>query len=125
MFHMFVIANTIALYSSITVVVTLIWAQLGDRELVIASFKLALPVLGLALAMVSIAFMAGAYLVASNLSVWLANSVLVLGVIGFLAFFLLFAPIFSPNSFQRRFVRYIIYYPFHLLIKVTERDNNK
>ncbi|GMN28041.1 hypothetical protein TIFTF001_001900 [Ficus carica] len=126
MFHVFVVANTIAMYSSITVVVALIWAQLADRELVLASYNYTLPVLGLALAMVSIAFMAGAYLVATKISIWLAYSVLVLGLIGFLTFFLLFAPLYSPNSLKSRFARYIFYFPFHLLIwVVTERDDDK
>lgn len=34
MFNTFVIANTIALYSSISIVVALIWAQFGDSDLV-------------------------------------------------------------------------------------------
>lgn len=125
MFHVFVVANTIAMYSSITVAVALIWAQLGDRELVLASYNYTLPVLGLALAMVSIAFMAGAYIVATKISIWLAYSVLVLGLIGFLTFFLLFAPLYSPNSLKRRCPRYIFYYPFHLLIRVIVRDDDK
>ncbi|KAF3958320.1 hypothetical protein CMV_016772 [Castanea mollissima] len=57
MFQVFVICNTIAMYSAIAVVVTLIWAQLGDLNLVIAALKFAVPIFGLALTMVSVAFM--------------------------------------------------------------------
>ena len=38
MFHVFVISNSIAMYSAITAVVTLIWAHLGDLNLFIAAY---------------------------------------------------------------------------------------
>ncbi|KAA8524431.1 hypothetical protein F0562_010845 [Nyssa sinensis] len=63
-FHVFLISNTIAMYSSILVAIILIWAQWGDLSLVVASLKLALPLLGISLTMVSISFMAGVHLVA-------------------------------------------------------------
>ncbi|KAA8524416.1 hypothetical protein F0562_010860 [Nyssa sinensis] len=78
-FHIFLISNTIAMYCSIVVAVVLIWAQLGDLNLVIASLNLALPLLGIALTMVSLAFMAAVYLVVSNLT-WLANLILIIGL---------------------------------------------
>uniref|UniRef100_A0A7N2LP36 PGG domain-containing protein n=1 Tax=Quercus lobata TaxID=97700 RepID=A0A7N2LP36_QUELO len=71
MFQLFVICNTIAMYSAIAVVVTLIWAQLGDLNLVIAAFKFAVPIFGLALTMVSVAFMIALFyhiLILSNLA---------------------------------------------------------
>ncbi|KAL0311525.1 UNVERIFIED_CONTAM: protein ACCELERATED CELL DEATH 6 [Sesamum angustifolium] len=92
-FQEFVICNTIALYSSIIVAVTLIWAQLGDPSSMQVALKLALPLLGIALAMMSIAFLAGVYLVVSKLC-WLANVVLLLG-----SFFLvvLIPPLLIPS----------------------------
>ncbi|KAL7207589.1 hypothetical protein ACSBR1_029521 [Camellia fascicularis] len=48
-FHMFVFCDTIAMYSSIITAVTLIWAQLGDLNLVLTAYRLALPLLGIAL----------------------------------------------------------------------------
>ncbi|KAL7175295.1 hypothetical protein ACSBR2_028992 [Camellia fascicularis] len=48
-FHMFVFCDTIAMYSSIITAVTLIWAQLGDLNLVLIAYRLALPLLGIAL----------------------------------------------------------------------------
>ncbi|OMO67195.1 hypothetical protein COLO4_30202 [Corchorus olitorius] len=61
MFHVFVICNTIAMYSSIIVAISLIWAQLIDLSLVFFALKLALPLLGVALTMMSIAFMAAIF----------------------------------------------------------------
>ena len=45
-FQIFVICDTIALYSSMIVAVSLIWAQLGDLNLILTSLRLALPLLG-------------------------------------------------------------------------------
>ncbi|CAL5336739.1 unnamed protein product [Camellia sinensis] len=62
-FQVFVIANALAMYSSIIVAVLLIWAQLGDLNLVLVSLKLASPLFGGALMMLAISFMTGVYLV--------------------------------------------------------------
>ena len=123
MFQVFVICNTIAMYSAIAVVVTLIWAQLGDLNLIIAAFKLAVPIFGLALTMVSVAFMVGNYLVLRNLN-WLAYLVLIIGSFVHLTLLILFSPLCFPSSLHHRFLRYILYYPFCLLIKVTRSDTD-
>ncbi|PON87825.1 Protein accelerated cell death [Trema orientale] len=126
MFHLFVLSNTVAMYTSITVVIALIWAQLGDHDLVLASLRYTVAMLGISLGMVAIAFMAGVYNVVINSSnIWLANSILVMGFIGFLALFALFAPLYSPASLKYRIGRYIFYYPFYLLTKVTQKDDDK
>ncbi|KAH7533315.1 hypothetical protein FEM48_Zijuj04G0117800 [Ziziphus jujuba var. spinosa] len=59
MFHTCIISNYVAFYSSSTAAVAIIWSQLGDLNLTIASLRFAVPLLGLALTMVSIAIMAG------------------------------------------------------------------
>ncbi|XP_020415562.1 protein ACCELERATED CELL DEATH 6 [Prunus persica] len=59
MFQAFVICNTIAMYTAILVAVCLIWALLGDLNLVDTALRLALPLLGIVLTMISLAFMAG------------------------------------------------------------------
>ncbi|KAF7141947.1 hypothetical protein RHSIM_Rhsim06G0145700 [Rhododendron simsii] len=76
-FQIFVISNTIAVYSPMIVAVSLIWAQLGDLNLILTSLRLALPLLRLALSMMSLAFKAGVYLAVSKLT-WLANVVLIM-----------------------------------------------
>ncbi|KAH7510756.1 hypothetical protein FEM48_ZijujUnG0092000 [Ziziphus jujuba var. spinosa] len=118
MFHVSVISNTIAMYSSIIVVVALIWSQLSDFDLVRASLQFAVPVLGLALAMMSIAFMAGVFLIV-NENAMLSIFVLVFASIGILTMLVLFTPLFLPSSLPHRILRYVFYYPVLLLIKVT------
>ncbi|KAK1371779.1 hypothetical protein POM88_037871 [Heracleum sosnowskyi] len=54
-FQVFVICDTIALYSAIMVAVTLIWAQLGDLTLVLNALKVAIPLLGISLTLMSLA----------------------------------------------------------------------
>ncbi|KAL3509393.1 hypothetical protein ACH5RR_028794 [Cinchona calisaya] len=110
-----------AMYSSILVAVSLIWAQLGDLRLVLVALKLALPLLGLALAMMSLAFMAGVSLVVSKLK-WLDNAILIMGVIFLVILLALFFPLCFPISSNNRLLRYIFYYPFCLLIYVTKTD---
>ena len=121
-FHLFVIGNVVAMYTSLTVVVALIWSQLGDIWLLLASLRYTQVVLGTSLAGLAIAFMTGVYLVV-DMHEKLAISVLVLGSIGFLALFLLFAPLNIPSSLNHRYTRYIFYIPFCLLIKVTHCDH--
>ncbi|CAB77831.1 hypothetical protein [Arabidopsis thaliana] len=60
-FQVFLVFDTLAMYCSIITIVALIWAQLGDLSLIMKAFNLALPLLGLALTSMSIAFMAGTY----------------------------------------------------------------
>ncbi|RVW21009.1 hypothetical protein CK203_111424 [Vitis vinifera] len=80
MFHMFVICNTTAMYTSILAAIILIWAQLGDLNVMDTALRFALPFLGLALTAMSLGFMAGVYLVVSNLH-WLAIVVVIIGII--------------------------------------------
>ncbi|XP_060672643.1 protein ACCELERATED CELL DEATH 6-like [Ziziphus jujuba] len=109
MFHTYIISNYIAFYSSSTAAVAII------------SLKFAVTLLGLALTMVSTAFMAGVHLVVSK-NIGLAIFVLVMGLIGILAISMVFAPLFFPSSSLHRITRYILYYPFHLLVIVTRSD---
>ena len=119
MFQVFVICNTIAMYSAITVVVALIWAQLDDLELLNAALKFTVPILGLALTMVCVAFMAGNYLVLRNLN-WLAYLVLIIGSFFLLTLSILFLPLCFPTSIHHPISRYILHYIFLILIILFE-----
>ncbi|KAA8525052.1 hypothetical protein F0562_011454 [Nyssa sinensis] len=114
-FQEFVISDTIAMYSSIIVAVTLIWAQLGDLSSMHVALKVALPLLGIALAMMSIAFMAGVYLVVSKLS-WLATLVTFMGANFVITLVALFIPLCFLGSSNYRIFRHISYYPFQLML---------
>lgn len=118
-FQLFVFCDTIAMYSSIIVAVMLLWAQLGDPYLELTSLKFSLPIFGIALTMMSLAFMAGVYVVVSGLG-WLAKVVFIMGFLflGLLAF--LFFPLCFPISLKyRRFSRYMSFCPIFLLLVVA------
>ena len=119
MFQIFVICDAIAMYSSIIVAVSLIWAQLGDVHLVLNSLRLALPLLGIALCMMSLAFVAGVSVVISNLD-WLAYVILVMGIAFLTVILALFVPLFFPTTSKQPALRYIAYYVFWLLMMASE-----
>ncbi|KAA8525047.1 hypothetical protein F0562_011459 [Nyssa sinensis] len=114
-FQEFVICDTIAMYSSIIVAVTLIWAQLGDLTSMHVALKVALPLLGIALAMMSIAFIAGVYLVVTKLS-WLATLVTFMGAKFVITLVALFIPLCFLGSSNYRIFHHISYYPFQLML---------
>ena len=122
MFSTFVVGNTLGFGSTIIVIVVLIWSQLGDYNLVLASVRLALPLLALSLSMVCLAQMAGAYLNVERIY-WLGGFVLFIGLSCFIILFLLLAPLYFPTSLNRPVARYIYRYPLYLLIQVALRDN--
>ena len=122
MYSVFVIGNTLGFFASLIVVVALIWSQLGDLNLVLASVKLAMPLLALALTMVSLTFTAGVYLTLIRIT-WLSCFVLVVGFSSFYTFFLLLAPLYIPTySLNQRVIRYMFRYPLYLLMKATLSD---
>ncbi|ONI17357.1 hypothetical protein PRUPE_3G153800 [Prunus persica] len=111
MFQTFVICNTIAMYTATLVAVSLIWAQLEDINLVYNALRLALPLLGIALTMMSLAFMAGVYVVVSNLH-WLAYVVLILGVLFIFTVLVVFTPLFCNTTSRFYILRRITYFLF-------------
>ncbi|XP_010657169.1 protein ACCELERATED CELL DEATH 6-like isoform X3 [Vitis vinifera] len=124
MFQMFVICNTIAMYTSILAAIILIWAQLGDLNLMDPAFRFALPLLGLALYAMSFGFMAGVSLVVSNLH-WLAIVVFIIGIICLVSLSVPFLLLFLPSKSTNRILRYISYYPFLLLVWASESPKIK
>ncbi|XP_010242942.1 PREDICTED: protein ACCELERATED CELL DEATH 6 [Nelumbo nucifera] len=114
-FHVFVISNTLAMYVSMILVVTLIWAQLGDYDLLVFALKLSLPLLGMALTMMAIAFAAGVYLVVHK-PIWLGCIVVATGSISLLCILVLFLPLHVQLWSKYRGLRYISSCVFRLLI---------
>ncbi|KAI8551696.1 hypothetical protein RHMOL_Rhmol06G0206100 [Rhododendron molle] len=127
-FQEFVICDTVAMYSSIIVTVTLIWAQLGDLSSMRVALKLAVPLLGIALVMMSIAFMAGVYLVVSKLH-WLGNIILVMGSNVLIMLAALFMPLCFLGSSNSSIFRRLSCFSFLLLLYAfgsnTKRDENE
>ncbi|KAK6142623.1 hypothetical protein DH2020_022971 [Rehmannia glutinosa] len=114
-FQEYIICDTIAMYSSIIVAVTLLWAQLGDPSSTRVALKLALLLLGIALAMMSIAFLAGVYLVVSKLR-WLANVILFIGSSFIIALAVIFVPLCFLGSLNYHVFRRLSYYPLYLVL---------
>ncbi|GAB2210329.1 hypothetical protein Droror1_Dr00015593 [Drosera rotundifolia] len=115
MFSVFIFCNSVALYCSITVAVTLIWAHV----LVTSALLLALPVLGVALIMLPLAFMAGTYVTISGLS-WIGIVALVMGAIFLIILVTLFTPLCLSLQSTNGFLRRLTYYPFYALILLTD-----
>ncbi|KAI4324256.1 hypothetical protein L6164_023809 [Bauhinia variegata] len=89
MFQAFTICNTIAMYSSILSSFVFLCAQLGDLHLAVNAYKLALTLVGVALATMSVAFMAAVDLVVGNLR-WLGYIVMIIATFFLITFFLLY-----------------------------------
>ncbi|XP_058217971.1 protein ACCELERATED CELL DEATH 6-like [Rhododendron vialii] len=127
-FQEFVICDTIAMYSSIIVTITLICAQLGDLSSMHVALKLVVPLLAIALAMMSIAFMAGLYVVVSKGS-WLGNIILVMGSNVVIVLAALFVPLCFLGSSNYCIFRRLSYFPFRLLLytfgSYTEHDESE
>ncbi|XP_048501791.1 protein ACCELERATED CELL DEATH 6 [Beta vulgaris subsp. vulgaris] len=121
-FQVFVITNTIAMYSAILAAVTLIWAHLDDLRLVLLSLDFALPLLGISLAMMSVAFMAALYVVLHTIVSWLGIMVLIMGGVFLSALFVFFIPLYSPTSCIRiKILRYVFHVPFTLMLLACEK----
>ncbi|KAL9677740.1 hypothetical protein QQ045_005976 [Rhodiola kirilowii] len=118
-FSLFIFCDTISMYSAMIVVVSMVWAQMGDLNLVVIALRLGLWLLGVSLTTMSIAFMAGIYATVSDLH-WLAHGVTIMGTIFFVTLTCLSFPLCFPISSKRRYLRCISHYPFHLLMYVTK-----
>ncbi|CAO2824477.1 unnamed protein product [Amaranthus hypochondriacus] len=118
-FKVFVICNTAALYSAIISAVTYIWAYMGDLKLVLVSLKVALPLLGFAIAMMSLAFMMGVFVVLKTVS-WLSYVVLGIGAVFLLIVNVVLLPIYNPCYIRFSFVRFFFSVTFRLLLIVCE-----
>ncbi|TKY49459.1 Ankyrin repeat-containing protein [Spatholobus suberectus] len=123
-FMLFVFCTTISMYGAISVTIILIWAQLGDITLALFALKLARPLLGVTLATLSVAFLAGVHLVISDLS-WLATAFVVLCVISMLMLLLLYTILWFPSSSSNPVIRYISYYPFQFLTWLVEQNETE
>ncbi|KAL1188777.1 Protein ACCELERATED CELL DEATH 6 [Cardamine amara subsp. amara] len=121
--QVFVVFNTIAMYSAVLTTVALIWAQLGDLVLILNVFKFVLPLLGLALISMSLAFLAGMFVVVGN-QVWLPVLLAASGVVFLGMLFLLVVPFICPYTSNPPLFRYVLRYPFWLLMLTVWNDTD-
>lgn len=108
-FHVFVICDTIAMYSAVLSSVILIWAQLGVLTLVFNSLGLAVSFLGISLGMMCLAFLLASYVVVIRI-VWLSHVVYTLRIVFFTFLAVLYLPLNLPG---------ISYYYFCFLMWVS------
>ncbi|XP_022635980.1 protein ACCELERATED CELL DEATH 6 [Vigna radiata var. radiata] len=121
-FKPYILCTTISMYGGISVTIILIWAQLGDVTLALFALKVARPLLGITLATLSVAFLAGVHLVISDLSL-LATTVLILCVVFIILLLLLYTLLWFPSESSNLIMRYISFYPFQFLTWLTEKDS--
>ncbi|KAK4270595.1 hypothetical protein QN277_019383 [Acacia crassicarpa] len=119
MFHLFILSLTISVFGAIITAIILMWAYLDDLQLMLLALTCAMPVLGISLMTLSLAFLAGVYLVVSKLS-WLATTFLVLSVVLIFMVVFLYALFWLPSSSTIPVIRYISYYPFLLYAEIAE-----
>ncbi|CAL5190300.1 unnamed protein product [Lathyrus oleraceus] len=124
MFQFFIIFITISFFNSISATIILFWATLGLTELVSLTLKNVMPLLGVALISLSLAFMTGLYTVISELY-WLANVFLVMSVIFIIIGIFLYILLFLPSSSTIKPLRYISKYPFLYLASRSECKMDK
>lgn len=118
MFQFFIFCITISLFSSIGATIILFWAQLGEIHLLAYSLDLSMPLLGVALISLSLAFLSGVYTTISQLT-WLASTFVVITVIFVLIVFFLYILLFLPSPSTNKAMRYISYYPFIFLASIA------
>lgn len=76
-FWAFMITDAIALFSSIIVSLLLIWAGIGDHDLLVGAISIATRLMAVALGSLSLAFLSGLWLV---LPMWLCFAILLISI---------------------------------------------
>ncbi|KAK7296902.1 hypothetical protein VNO77_27495 [Canavalia gladiata] len=120
-FKLFIFCITISMYGALSVTITLIWAQLADLTVTLFALKVARPLLGVTLATLSLAFMAGLHLVISDLN-WLATTTLALCVILILMLLFFYTLLWFPSTSTNIVARWFSYRPFLFLAWVVDYD---
>ncbi|CAH8385979.1 unnamed protein product [Eruca vesicaria subsp. sativa] len=121
-FKIFILFNSLSMCCSMVTIMALIWAQLGDAVLTKKAFKLALPLLVIALQSMAMAFVAGVTLVVSDLP-WLSHLVFAIDTSFFLFLMLLIIP-YAFSSARQGFLRHIFYFPYFLMLLVVGDESN-
>nr|KYP39981.1 Ankyrin repeat-containing protein At3g12360 family [Cajanus cajan] len=119
MFHFFIFSITISLFSSMSATIILFWTRLGVLELLVCGLDCVLPLLGVSLISLSLAFMSGLYTVISE-KTWLATTFLVISLIFVVVLSFLYILLFFPSKSTKKPLRYISFYPFLFLAWLAE-----
>ncbi|KAF9588235.1 hypothetical protein IFM89_008635 [Coptis chinensis] len=117
-FHIFVISNTIAMYSSIVAAIMLIWAHLGDLNLLDFALRWSMVLLSIALTTLAVTFATGVYLVVSKFA-WLASVVSTMSFIFLFCILALFIPLQAPIFLRPGWMRFMSTFTLNLLLFAT------
>lgn len=120
MFQVFVIANMVAMYSSILAVVVLLWGLSRDYYVAELAYHSAGPLLLMALTGMSVAFFAAVNVVVSKLT-WLGSLVLSVGVLYLVMVVVVLAALIFPSSNTTMFIvvfYYIAVYTSKIYVKL-------
>ncbi|XP_048128106.1 protein ACCELERATED CELL DEATH 6-like [Rhodamnia argentea] len=118
MYDIFVICNTVAMFSSIIAVVILLWRQINDSHAVLHALgKARLPLL-ISLASMSVAFMAGVYVTASKRT-WIAVMTLIIGITTLFVILSLYVAFFVPLGYNCRLVQLLADYIIRAGISIS------
>ena len=119
MFHLLILSLTISVFGAISCTIILMWARLGDLHLAVFALTCAIPLLGLSLTTLSLAYLAGMSLVVSKLS-WLTTTFLVFCLVLILMVVLLYVLLLVPSASSLPLCRYISYDPFLFFATMAE-----
>ncbi|KAF7849996.1 hypothetical protein BT93_L0047 [Corymbia citriodora subsp. variegata] len=120
MYDVFVICNSIAMYNSIIAVVILLWTQINDPHAVFHALGMTRPPLLIALATMSMAFMAGVYVTISNRT-WIAVIALIVGITALSVMLILYIALFVPLGYKRRLVQRFADYIIRAVMLISKR----
>ncbi|XP_010024297.2 protein ACCELERATED CELL DEATH 6 isoform X3 [Eucalyptus grandis] len=118
MYDVFVICNTVAMFSSIISVVILLWRQINDSHAVLHALGKARQPLLIALATMSVAFMAGVYVTVSKRT-WIAVVTLIIGIIALFVILSLYMALFVPLGYKCRLVQLLADYILRAGISIS------
>ncbi|KAJ9152574.1 hypothetical protein P3X46_026129 [Hevea brasiliensis] len=121
MFQLFMICNTASFYCSIICILCCSYALLGDVYPAVKALRLAGKLFGVALPMMSLAFMAALHVVTGKLS-WLASLILIMGTISLVILFTDSIISLAPLDWNLPLVRSVSYCICRLLVFVFLRE---
>ncbi|KAF8039216.1 hypothetical protein BT93_B1694 [Corymbia citriodora subsp. variegata] len=119
MFHAFVICNTVAMYSAIGAVLVWPWTQFDDSYVALSAHVVATLALLVSLGTMSVAFMAGSYVLVSTLT-WLASLVLLLGAGALFCICHMCIALYAPVLMNRRYLRSMAFYIIYIGITISK-----
>ncbi|KAL3713944.1 hypothetical protein ACJRO7_036280 [Eucalyptus globulus] len=130
-YNVFVICNSIAMYNAIITVVILLWTQINDSDVVFRILRMTRLPLLIALATMSVAFMAGVYVTISKRT-WIAIVTLIIGITALFVILIFYITLFVPLGYKCRLVqpfadciiRVLILNSRRVTVNVNERSDD-